>query len=62
VPTNTIFQQEGDLVLTGTPSGVGPVIAGDKVECALVSADGQQLDSVDFDAVDRPNGYHFQSK
>jgi 2-keto-4-pentenoate hydratase/2-oxohepta-3-ene-1,7-dioic acid hydratase in catechol pathway len=25
----------GDLILTGTPSGVGPIVAGDTVEVAI---------------------------
>ena len=27
--------EEGDLVLTGTPDGVGPVQAGDTIECGI---------------------------
>ena len=27
--------QPGDLVFTGTPAGVGPIVAGDKVECGV---------------------------
>jgi len=29
--------QPGDLIFTGTPAGVGPIVAGDKVTCG---ADG----------------------
>jgi fumarylpyruvate hydrolase len=25
----------GDLIFTGTPSGVGPLVPGDKIECAI---------------------------
>ncbi len=25
----------GDLILTGTPAGVGPIVAGDEVVCAV---------------------------
>ena len=28
--------QPGDLIFTGTPAGVGPVAAGDKLECEIV--------------------------
>ncbi|KAH9484468.1 Acylpyruvase FAHD1, mitochondrial [Psilocybe cubensis] len=52
--------EEGDLILTGTPSGVGPVNPGDKVECALTEADGRALLELDFDAVQREGGYQFQ--
>ncbi|PFH48505.1 hypothetical protein AMATHDRAFT_65354 [Amanita thiersii Skay4041] len=52
--------EEGDLVLTGTPSGVGPVVAGDKVECTLSDASGSELASLDFEAVPRQAGYEFK--
>ncbi|KAI1788398.1 hypothetical protein LXA43DRAFT_1025677 [Ganoderma leucocontextum] len=48
----TSSSQEGDLILTGTPSGVGPVVPGDKVE--------EQLASLDFAAVQREGGYHYK--
>ncbi|KAJ7029389.1 hypothetical protein C8F04DRAFT_1116774 [Mycena alexandri] len=51
--------EEGDLVLTGTPSGVGPVAPGDKVECALADGLGKQLATLDFVAVARQGGYQF---
>ncbi|KAF8625755.1 hypothetical protein AX17_006781 [Amanita inopinata Kibby_2008] len=53
--------EEGDLVLTGTPSGVGPVVPGDTVECALIDPTKQTtLATLDFEAVERQGGYHFQ--
>lgn len=52
--------QEGDLILTGTPSGVGPVVPGDKVECTLKDSTGKQLASLDFAAVQREGGYHYK--
>ena len=33
--TRRIHLEEGDLVLTGTPHGVGPVRKGDVIECGL---------------------------
>ncbi|KAJ7685737.1 hypothetical protein DFH06DRAFT_1289509 [Mycena polygramma] len=51
--------EEGDLVLTGTPSGVGQVSPGDKVECTLADGSGTQLATLDFVAVAREGGYHF---
>lgn len=52
--------EDGDIILTGTPSGVGPVVAGDKVECTLTNTeDGKEVASLVFDAVDREGGYHF---
>ena len=53
--------QEGDLLLTGTPSGVGPVKPGDVVECVLADSDGKELDNIKFDAVERQGGYHYQA-
>lgn len=52
--------EEGDLVLTGTPSGVGPVVPGDNVECAVADASGKVLDAIDFTAVARTGGYLFK--
>ncbi|KAJ7073870.1 hypothetical protein C8F01DRAFT_1205237 [Mycena amicta] len=52
--------EEGDLLLTGTPSGVGPVVPGDKVECTLVDGkSGTQISALDFEAVAREGGYKF---
>lgn len=53
--------EEGDLILTGTPSGIGPVAAGDAVECALADASGNTLATLTFGAVDRVGGYHYQA-
>jgi fumarylpyruvate hydrolase len=25
----------GDIILTGTPAGVGPIVPGDRIECAI---------------------------
>ncbi|OJA10218.1 hypothetical protein AZE42_05514 [Rhizopogon vesiculosus] len=53
--------EEGDLILTGTPSGVGPLSPGDSVECALADSTGKVLDEVKFTAVSRDAGYQFKS-
>jgi acylpyruvate hydrolase len=53
--------EEGDLVLTGTPAGVGPVIAGDKIECALVdAASNRELERIAFGVADRTAGYLYK--
>lgn len=57
--TLLIIVQEGDLILTGTPSGVGAVVPGDKVECALADGSGKQLAALDFVAVAREGSYKF---
>jgi len=52
--------EEGDLILTGTPEGVGRVIAGDKVECTLGDASsGKEIASISFTAADRQGGYNY---
>jgi acylpyruvate hydrolase len=52
--------EEGDLVLTGTPAGVGPVFAGDKVECTLVDATtNEELQRIAFEVRDRVAGYRY---
>ncbi|KAF8801642.1 mitochondrial protein [Phlegmacium glaucopus] len=52
--------EEGDLILTGTPSGVGPVIPGDQVECLLADSQGKELIKLEFTAIQREGGYRFQ--
>jgi len=38
--------QEGDVVLTGTPAGVGPLVSGDKLEAKLCGEKGEVLLSI----------------
>ena len=52
--------EEGDLLLTGTPAGVGPVKNGDKLLAALEDADGRQLLKWAGTAKDRVGGYKFE--
>jgi len=52
--------EAGDLVLTGTPSGVGPLVPGDHVACTLTDSIGTQLAALEFRAVQREGGYSFQ--
>ncbi|TFY80033.1 hypothetical protein EWM64_g3979 [Hericium alpestre] len=50
--------EEGDLLLTGTPSGVGPISPGDTIECGLSDASTQkELAKLQFRAVSREGGY-----
>lgn len=53
--------EEGDLVLTGTPEGVGRIQAGDVVECGL-EGDGRELAKLEFNTVDRVGGYEFKAE
>lgn len=52
--------EEGDLLLTGTPEGVGPVRHGDKLLAVLETADGKELLKWAGEAKDRVGGYKFQ--
>ncbi|KAN0076829.1 hypothetical protein V8E55_010684 [Tylopilus felleus] len=52
--------EEGDLILTGTPSGVGPVTPGDAIECTLAEPNGKILDQLTFTTVSRNGGYLFR--
>lgn len=47
------------MILTGTPSGVGPLSEGDNVSCSLSTKEGGILDMLEFKAVNRVGGYLF---
>jgi acylpyruvate hydrolase len=53
---STIFTlQEGDCIYTGTPSGVGPVVNGDEIECGLVDeVTGDTISTIKFNVASRP--------
>jgi len=53
--------EEGDLLLTGTPAGVGPIVAGDEVTAGLVSPAGLILAELKLGAVNREGGYAFSA-
>ena len=36
--------QPGDLIFTGTPPGVGPLVPGDRVECQIVGVGSLQFE------------------
>lgn len=54
--------QEGDLILTGTPAGVGPIKDGESFEAKLTypGLDGEVLDQFSFECKDRASGYEFK--
>ncbi|ORZ24190.1 hypothetical protein BCR42DRAFT_365399 [Absidia repens] len=54
--------QVGDILLTGTPKGVGPIVAGDIITCGLrVGSDETDLLDMKFDVSDRQNStYRFE--
>jgi acylpyruvate hydrolase len=53
----------GDVILTGTPSGVGPIQAGEIVTAGL-RPEGQESDLVElkFDVINRKGGFAFKEK
>lgn len=51
--------EKGDLILTGTPKGVGSVKPGDHVTATL-SVDDQVLETIDFDAEQKPGPYSYK--
>ncbi|GJJ12304.1 hypothetical protein Clacol_006545 [Clathrus columnatus] len=56
-----IWLKEGDLILTGTPAGVGPVIPGDVITAGLsIPSNTELLASLNFTAEQRNGGYLFQ--
>ncbi|KAF9149940.1 hypothetical protein BG015_008247 [Linnemannia schmuckeri] len=46
--------EEGDVIMTGTPKGVGRVLSGETVTCDL-AVDGKVLSKLTFPVIDRPN-------
>ncbi|KAF9495809.1 hypothetical protein BDN71DRAFT_1488768 [Pleurotus eryngii] len=58
--TSIMTLAPGDLILTGTPSGVGPVAAGDQIECTMSDpASGKILSTLNLLATNRKGGYKF---
>jgi len=53
--------EKGDIVLTGTPKGVGPVVAGDVMRAGL-KVDGKEVEEarMEVPVVDREGGYEFK--
>ncbi|KAL3232430.1 hypothetical protein RNJ44_04346 [Nakaseomyces bracarensis] len=54
-----ITLEPGDIVLTGTPAGVGPISAGDTIAGQLFYND-QELVQFEFDCVERPGPYTYR--
>lgn len=51
--------EKGDLILTGTPKGVGAVNPGDHVTASL-SVGGEVVESLDFNAEQKPGPYVYK--
>ncbi|KAL6948549.1 putative mitochondrial hydrolase fmp41 [Hanseniaspora vineae] len=54
-----ISLEPGDIVLTGTPAGVGSLNPGDSIECTL-SQNGKQLVDMQFDCFAKPGPYEYK--
>lgn len=53
----------GDVILTGTPSGVGPIQAGEIVTAGLrPEGDEKELVELKFDVIDRSGGLVFKKE
>ncbi|MCJ1389300.1 hypothetical protein MMC18_002156 [Xylographa bjoerkii] len=50
--------EPGDLVLTGTPKGVGPVSVGDVLK-AGIKVDGKELETIEVEVKEREGTYEF---
>lgn len=50
--------EKGDLVLTGTPKGVGPVQVGDVMR-AGIKVGGKEVESIEVEVEEREGPYHF---
>lgn len=51
--------EKGDLILTGTPKGVGPINPGDKIEAYLL-VDGKVIEEIKIDAEQKPGPYEYK--
>lgn len=51
--------EPGDIILTGTPAGVGPIAAGDNISGQLYYTDDLLID-FNFDCVVRPGPYEYK--
>lgn len=51
--------EKGDIILTGTPKGVGRVDPGDKIE-AYLNYDGKTLETITCDAEQKPGPYEYK--
>ncbi|KAG7563002.1 hypothetical protein FFLO_01560 [Filobasidium floriforme] len=53
---------EGDLIMTGTPAGVGEMKPSDKITVRMTSPglEGEVVDELEWDCVQREGGYEFK--
>lgn len=58
--TSIMTLEEGDLLLTGTPSGVGEVKDGETMYCGLEDHSGNLLEQLKINVANRVGGYEFK--
>lgn len=47
--------EDGDVIFTGTPAGVGPVVPGDVITAGMVDeTTGKTVSTIKFDVISRP--------
>lgn len=49
--------EKGDIILTGTPAGQGPILPGSTVRAEMRLPNGRLLDAVEFPVIWRDMGY-----
>ncbi|GAA5831014.1 hypothetical protein JCM5353_005595 [Sporobolomyces roseus] len=54
--------EEGDVILTGTPQGVGPIKADDKISAGVETESGETLSTIQHLVKNREGGYLFKQK
>ncbi|KXN70639.1 hypothetical protein CONCODRAFT_6806, partial [Conidiobolus coronatus NRRL 28638] len=52
--------EAGDLILTGTPKGVGPVVPGETITVGLES-EGSELSKLSFPVIERSGNFVYSS-
>ncbi|KAH9823802.1 hypothetical protein DFH28DRAFT_225033 [Melampsora americana] len=57
--SNIMTLEEGDLILTGTPAGVGAIKPGDLVEAGLVQSN-VLIDRLNHDVIQRTDGFVYE--
>ncbi|CUM66400.1 uncharacterized protein PRCAT00004064001 [Priceomyces carsonii] len=51
--------EKNDLILTGTPKGVGPIVPGDDIEATL-KVDGKLIEEIKIHAEEKPGPYQYK--
>ncbi|KAI5954392.1 hypothetical protein KGF54_002167 [Candida jiufengensis] len=57
--SNIMTLEKGDVILTGTPKGVGPIVEGDDIEATL-SVDGKEIARIECKAELKPGFYEYK--